>query len=114
MRCRPERSNRSTDLQRALIARREAHLVFDQLWRSAMELECYEAIARARGRRGWRARRRVYRTARRRAYAWLAVRLGLSAEECHFRLFSIRRCRRVIRICAGVTAEDIRAWALSR
>lgn len=52
-------------------ARIEAHEVFDALWKG-------------------------HRMTRERAYAWMAERLGLTAEEAHIGRFDIEQCKRLV------------------
>lgn len=55
-------------------------------------------------------RRKAAHKARPRVYAFLADRLGLSADECHVGLFTIRQCEAAQRVLAGVTYGEVYAW----
>lgn len=35
---------------------------------------------------------------RQKEYAWLAEKLGISVQECHFGLFNVEMCRKVLKI----------------
>lgn len=59
-------------------ARMRAHAVFDALW----------VNERFRG------------TMRTKAYAWLAVKMGIKFEDCHIGLFSVTQCKLVCDLCA--------------
>lgn len=67
--------------------RREAHEVFDALWRGPG------------GRSG-----RAATVARHRAYRRLAAALGIDLEDCHFGQFDRATCERAIEICKGFAA----------
>lgn len=54
--------------------RRKAHGLFDRIWR-----------------RRWMSRGK--------AYTWLSEQMGLSREETHIGMFSIKQCRTVIDLC---------------
>lgn len=56
------------------LARRDAHALFDQLWKS----------------------KRMSRT---RAYKWLANQLHISVRNCHIGAFDVATCRRVVELC---------------
>lgn len=56
-----------------------AHNVFDGLWRARKSLKPAHA--------------------RRRAYKWLAVELGIDAKYCHIGFFGVEECKRVVDIC---------------
>lgn len=67
--------------------RRKAHGMFDRIWR-----------------RRWMSRSK--------AYAWLAVQMGLTLEETHIGMFSVEQCRKVIDLC--IQFERSRILADSR
>jgi hypothetical protein len=54
----------------------QAHAAFDPLWLNAQDR----------------------RSARRKAYAWLAKRLGIEGKDCHIGMFSIDQCKQVVYI----------------
>lgn len=60
--------------------RDEAHRAFDVHW------EFYDTS---------KQRRR----ARTQAYKWLARKLGIPEDECHFGMFGERQCRQAIKLC---------------
>jgi len=54
--------------------------------------------------------KRIRRIARRRAYWWLARRLGMGEDEAHIANMDRAKCMEVVRVCADTTPSDIRAW----
>lgn len=64
-------------------ARREAHAVFDPLWRRKI---AKEGIAK--------------RQARKAAYRWLSEQLGTEFEKTHIGMFDAAMARRVVDLCA--------------
>lgn len=84
-------------------ARQYVHRVLDPLWRDAPAF--YDKGAKAYG---------IRRAARARVYAWLADRMGLTAEECHTGMFTIEQCREAYRLLKQATYADIRQWAKAR
>lgn len=63
-------------------ARKKAHSYFDPLWRCKMQRYSFTVSQ-----------------ARKPAYEWLAVQMGLSFDECHIGEFDIEQCNQVMRIC---------------
>lgn len=57
-------------------AKKRAHLAFDPIWRNK-------------------------RYTRGQAYKWLAETMGLTREECHIGMFSIRQCTQVVLLSVG-------------
>lgn len=60
--------------------RNEAHHAFDVHW------EFYDTF-------------RERHAARNQAYSWLARKLGISEDACHFGMFDEEMCRRALRVC---------------
>lgn len=85
------------------LARMAAHAAFDKLWVGADQLPCYTPEDQ-------KARRRICRAARGRAYRWLMTQLSMTVDECHIGLFDQPTCARVIEVCAGMDAQQVRAW----
>ncbi len=85
--------------------KRQAHAVFDPLWRRAHA--AYPEI---------KSYRRVDGIARSRAYLWLAEQLQMPASDCHIGGFDTEQCQKVIAIIEQEkpTAFTIRAWAKAR
>lgn len=54
---------------------------------------------------------RVRQKARQRAYAWLALQLGIDAAELHIGTLSANDCRRAITLCRATSDKAIREWA---
>lgn len=99
---RPLGTPANADLRKA---RRLLHeRMLDPLWQTADECGEYSP-------EDDRARRTIRRRARERVYAFLADRLGLSADECHTGMFDLETCRRAWRALQCVTYPEIRAWA---
>lgn len=67
-------------------ARIDAHELFDRLWRNKVT-------------------RHDQCVARRKAYRWLAAMMGISEDECHFKLFNEARCQEAIEICEAHFGE---------
>lgn len=66
-------------------AKRAAHDAFDPLWRAKIRLTgCSK------------------KTARTRAYAWLAGELGISFDDCHIGMFDVETCKRVAELCSAI------------
>jgi hypothetical protein len=64
-------------------ARRQAHEFFDPLWEAKIEREeCSK------------------RSARNKAYKWLADQLGIEKKDCHISMFQKEECERVVEICS--------------
>lgn len=55
---------------------------------------------------------RVRQTARKRAYAWLALQLGV--ESLHIGLMNADDCRRAITACRGTSDKAVREWHKSQ
>ena len=91
------------------IARHKAHRDFDRLWLGADRL--YTTV---HGRNRARAKKTIIRTARRRAYEWLAIQLGLGFDDCHIGNFDLETCQRVVEVSKGMKPKDIRTWAKAR
>jgi hypothetical protein len=47
-------------------------------------------------------------------YAWLAHQLGIHRDDCHFKQFDIQTCEKAIKVCEGVTLDDVWRWAKGR
>ena len=94
-------------------ARMAAHEIFDGLWMGALAMYDLDHPSKpSRDRK--RTRRKILRVARRRAYDWLAERLGLPDDECHIGSFDLETCRRVVALCDGVTPHEVRWWAQNK
>lgn len=89
-------------------ARRVTHGVFDRLWLDAPSL--YYVIEEQDERGRERAIANIRRAARKRAYAWLADHLGLTADECHIGKLDIATLRLIWWAARQMTAADIRQW----
>lgn len=50
------------------------------------------------------------KNARTMVYAFLAERLGLTADECHVGCFDLERCRDAWRALRGVTFQAVKKW----
>lgn len=87
-------------------ARKTAHSAFDRLWKTAEDGYEIHEKGLARG----KVVRRIRRTARNRAYKWLAAQLGIHVDDCHIGMFDIDTCARVFYLCQGVNSWDIRDW----
>ena len=93
-------------------ARRQCHAVFDPLWQHAWHL--YEIKERNATERA-RAVRRIQRSARLRAYAYMAERLGMAEEDCHIgHITDVETLRLFYAEAQKATPEIIRAWAKQR
>lgn len=64
------------------LARKNAHAVFDPIWRTRVH---FEGVSRS--------------TARQQAYEWLAETLKMEPARCHIALMGIEDCLRVIDVC---------------
>lgn len=66
--------------------RNRAHRAFDPLWEAAMRKKGYKK-----------------NEARRRAYKWLAGKMGIeNIDDCHIGLFGSSQCLAVIEICSSI------------
>ncbi len=74
------------------VLRRRAFFHFDQIWKSAMNVN------------GW-SRTKAYDT----AYRWLAKQLGIPSSVCNIGFFDEARTLRVIDICSGRSEETRKA-----
>jgi zinc-finger-containing domain len=76
----------------------KAHLFFDPLWKRKIE--------RLRQKKGgyYEGIRHEARSA---GYAWLANKMGLSLEDCHFGSFDIAQCKAAIEICEKYTQKSL-------
>lgn len=81
--------------------------MLDPLWKNAVAAGGYEPEDE-------KARAIIVSTARRRVYAFLADRMGLTKDETHTALFSLEQCRQAWRALRGVTYAQIREWAKAR
>lgn len=72
----------------------KAHAAFDPLWQ-----------AKLRKRRAERGPEYKQAYARGSGYKWLAVQMGISAQQCHLGMFDVEQCKRVIEICQVAVAE---------
>lgn len=91
------------------LLRDAAHHAFDALW-----TDLGGAVTQSVGVRGTarqaKARRRVWRRQRDRAYAWLAHQLGVPIESCHFGRFDAAALWRVRALCAGADPRAVRSF----
>lgn len=62
-----------------------AHDSFDPLWRNEKEP----------------------RKARKKAYSWLAKKMGVDRDDCHIGMFSEDQCMKVVRICSSVEYGEL-------
>ena len=85
-------------------ARQMLHGLLDPIWKQADQLSVY---APEDNRTRWQIRGR----ARKRVYAWLRERMGLTEKECHVGEFSIEQCREAWRLLSGTDYAAIREWA---
>lgn len=94
-----------------LAARQRFHAVFDPLWQDA---DTFYDLKEPWGSADYeRAARRIQRTARNRAYHWLAARTGLPEPECHgAKQTDLRKLDALIRAARACTGpEEIRNWS---
>lgn len=82
-------------------ARISAHAAFDELWKYADHLECYDPEDDA-------AREKIRRAARGRAYRWLASEMG--RENVHIGELGEEDCFSVQALSRTMNAQAIRAW----
>ena len=75
-------------------ARKRAHEAFDPLWRAKMMRDRVD-----------------HAEARNAGYAWLAIQLGLSDEDCHIGMMSAAQCQQVIDVCRRFHVESERKRA---
>lgn len=71
--------------------KRRAHSAFDPLWRAAQDRQMRESNGAFKG------------GARGAAYRWLAAELGIDISQCHFGLFTVAQCQKVVEVCNKVT-----------
>jgi len=98
-----------------LLLRNLAHQAFDRLW---ARLPCdlkpgprpRVSKHRPRPNRAYKARHRAWRGQRRRAYQWLAARLGMPVERCHFGRFDESTLRTIAHICERADPAEVRSW----
>lgn len=76
-------------------ARIRGHDAFDRIWKSALT-------------------HRGQKRARWMCYAWLADQLGIHRDDCHFKRFDIEMCGMAVKVCEGVSLDDIWRWAKGR
>ena len=88
-------------------ARIKLHARLDPIWREAPDGAAYAPESP-------RARNMIQNRARTRVYAWLADRMGLTADECHVGLFTIEQCRVAWRHIVSTNYDAIRDWAKAR
>ena len=86
-------------------ARQLVHRRFDPIW-----LEGWRAYGSHFDKKETAKFRRI---ARKRAYAYLASKLGLSRDECHTALFNIDQCRAAWVALSGVDYDRVRGWCKS-
>jgi len=79
--------------------------MLDPIWKTADRL--YQIDSR-------QERKKVLRVARRRTYAFLAEKMGLTTDETHTGMFTVEQCREAWAALKGQTAASIRAWAKAR
>lgn len=91
--------------------RARAHDAFNLVYAKPWEIPELGHRYREVSRNKKRHQRRILRTLRRHAYAWLAERLGLDQADCHIGYMNISQCRNVITVCEGVTPLHILTWA---
>ena len=82
-------------------ARIKAHNAFDQLWQQADLLECYDP-------KDDKARQRIRRAARNRAYKWLSEQMNV--EQVHIGAMGEEDCYHVQVLSMTINAAGIRAW----
>ena len=80
MRCKSEKKRHREKLKKK---RKEAHEYFDYIW-------LYKHYNSGKPAKQWR----------RKAYRWLAKKMGLSIEDCHFSKFNVDQCIQAIEICS--------------
>jgi hypothetical protein len=88
--------------------RNQAHRAFDDLW--ASQTGAPRGHGGRRTRRQRKAALRILRRQRKAAYAWLADKLGIPAEECHFGRFGEDTLWKVIRLCRAADPAQVRRW----
>lgn len=88
-------------------AKVQAHKAFDPLWRNAPRM--YDLPDDPQERK--KAVTRIKGVARNRAYRWLAMKLGIRADDCHIGFMNIMECKRVAQVCRNASPEQIRQWA---
>jgi hypothetical protein len=92
-------------------ARKHCHVVLDRLWLTAETL--YEI--RERGSQRTKVIARIRRTARNRAYHYLAAQLGMAEEACHVgKITDVELLRRFYAAARKAEPAAIRAWAKER
>ncbi len=77
----------------------------DPIWKNAPNCGAYEYDAGDE-----RALKVIRASARRRVYAYLGHKLGLTIDETHAGMFTIEQCRAAWVALKGVTYADVRAW----
>ena len=89
-----------------------AHCAFDRLWTDVNGAVAppKEGQARRAGGRSIKARVRIMRRQRPRAYAWLADRLGIPVAACHFGRLDDAQLERVIELCRDADPAGIKGW----
>lgn len=91
-------------------ARKHCHAVFDPLWREAHRMACYAGSEKTP-----KTYAIIGKTARRRAYRYMAWRLDIPEADCHLsRMLDIALLRQFYKTARNTTAEQIRAWAMER
>jgi hypothetical protein len=83
-----------------------AHHAFDSLWAVTAGVKRGASPSV----RADKARRRIWRRQRIRAYAWLTAQLGLPSARCHFGQLDPATLRRVIELCHTADPTEVRAF----
>lgn len=92
-----------------MTARMIAHARFDQLWLREFRVKPRPPEGKyRRSNRRMRYVRLIHQRSRKLAYSWLAEQLQIPVERCHIRFFTAETCTRVLEICQGKTAKDLR------
>ena len=81
--------------------------MLDPLWQNAVSDLGYEPEDE-------KARFMITGSARKRVYAWLAEKMGISGDDCHTAMFTIEQCRAAWVILKDADLAEIRAWAKAK
>lgn len=84
-------------------ARVSAHEVFDPLWKGAIAFMDWRKFGRYRR----PAMKACSAKARDAGYRWLAKRLGIGYDACHFGLFDLETCKKAVACCRQAAPKDI-------
>lgn len=92
-------------------ARSHCHAVFDRLWLDAADMYRLRETGSAQK----KAIALIRRTARVRAYEFVADKLGMTEADCHIgKITDLETLRKFWRAAKDATPEEIRAWAKAR